>query len=241
MKRLLRSDVLFKSLGHVVGLYMRFVDATTRWEFDGLAAVEPYWKQGRPIVVVGWHGRIMQMHKCWPRSGYKRAFVLVSQSRDGEAIAEAVHALGYQTVRGSTAKAGKNKGALPALREMLARLGKGETIALTPDGPRGPRQRMGLGAIQLARLSGAPIVPVAWATRHGVTLNSWDRFLVPLPFGRGRFVWGAPIQADRDLDAAGQETLRATIEAELNRLTAAVDQWAHRPVIEPAPVEALAE
>lgn len=223
-KRLLDSPLARRIVGRIVGAYMALIDRTTSWREIGRAEVEPYLAEGRPLIIAVWHGRLMQMHKCWPKAQARNlGRVLISQSREGEIVAAATAVLGYDVIRGSSAKRGKTKGAVPALREILGGLRSGETVALTPDGPRGPGMTMTAGVVQLARMSGAPVMPFAWATRARVSFRSWDAFVLPLPFSRGVIAWGEAVAIGRELDDAGMERVRAELEAALNRLTAAAD------------------
>jgi hypothetical protein len=107
---------------------------------------------------------------------------------------------------------------------MLKRLAEGECVGITPDGPRGPATVASGGIVNLARLAGAPIVPIACATSRRKILNSWDRFNLPLPFGRGVFVWGEPIEIASDLDAAGIEQARRFVECRMNELAREADR-----------------
>jgi len=118
---------------------------------------------------------------------------------------------------------------------MLRLLGRGEYAGITPDGPRGPRMRAGDGIIALARLSGAPVIPVSYATVFRIHARSWDRFLIALPFSRGVFIWGEPINVPRDADAQMIEHVRRSIEDSLNRITAEADVMCGHAPVEPAP------
>jgi lysophospholipid acyltransferase (LPLAT)-like uncharacterized protein len=80
------------------------------------------------------------------------------------------------------------------------------------------------GIVNVARLSQAPIVPIVFATSRRRVIDSWDRFQLPLPFGRGVFLWGEPIEIERDLDAAGLEHARLLVEARMNELAAEADR-----------------
>ena len=144
--------------------------------------------------------------------------MLISAHRDGQIIAKTVHHFGIETIEGST-----TRGGLSALRSMLKTLRSGGYIGITPDGPRGPRMRVSGGIIDIARMSGAPILPCTFSARGAVALGSWDRFILARPFSRGVFVWGDPIRVDRNGDDAAIETARLALEAELNRITEAAD------------------
>jgi lysophospholipid acyltransferase (LPLAT)-like uncharacterized protein len=110
----------------------------------------------------------------------------------------------------------------------------GRWAAITPDGPRGPRMRVQPGLLMMARIAGAPVVPVAFSTTRGRLLGTWDRLLLPLPFGRGVYVVGAPIFLARDADAATAESQRLEIEAALTAVTREADRLCGRQTPDPA-------
>ncbi len=110
------------------------------------------------------------------------------------------------------------------MRRMLKYIRANEYVAITPDGPRGPAMRASTGIISTARLSGAPIVPITYATRRRRLMQTWDRFHLPLPFSEGIFIWGEPLTVPTDADEAALEAARALLEARLNALTAEADR-----------------
>ena len=127
-------------------------------------------------------------------------------------------------MRGSSAKPGKqDKGGGGALRAMVRQLSHNEYVGVTPDGPRGPRQRVGDGVLSVARLSGAPVIPVSFGATRRSHARSWDRFLIALPFSRGVFVWGKPHYVPRDADADMLEKARLMLEDDLNHITEEAD------------------
>ena len=157
--------------------------------------------------------------------------ILISRSKDGETVARASHFLGLKTVRGS-AKRGRvqkkgnlhGKGGAAAFREMLAVVAGNHCVVITPDGPKGPRQRLGEGPLSLARHSGAPLVSCMFAVKNRKTIPSWDRFIVPLPFGKGSIIWGTPVTLASDISDAEMEALRQKLELEMNENLARADQ-----------------
>lgn len=210
--------------------YIRFVHATSRWEVVNKQTPQGFWDDGRPFILSFWHGRILMMPYCWP--GGKRMYMLISRHRDGSLIADTIGWFGLGTVRGSSAKPGRerDKGATAALMEMLRRLKAGEYVGITPDGPRGPRMRASDGVAAVARLSGVPVIACAYATRRRRLLSSWDRFAVALPFTRGVFVWGEPVSVPASAKGEALEAARLAIETELNRVTREADRLAgHDP------------
>jgi lysophospholipid acyltransferase (LPLAT)-like uncharacterized protein len=142
--------------------------------------------------------------------------VLASRSRDGELVARWVARFGLPVVRGSSSRGGAQ-----ALRGLARALRAGEDVAVVPDGPRGPRERLQAGLVVLAAATGAPVVPLGFAARPARRLASWDRFVVPCPFGRAALVFGEAIGVPRDAD---REAARARLEAALREVTATADR-----------------
>lgn len=209
--------------------YIRLVHASGRWAVEGGEIPRAHWDQGKPFILSFWHGRILMMPYCWDRR--VPIHMLISQHRDGQIIARTVSHFGIDTIAGSSSKGGS-----AALRAMLKALKAGECVGITPDGPRGPRMRASEGIVQVARLSGLPIIPCVFSSARRRVLGSWDRFVVALPFSRGVFVWGQPINV-----TAGDsvEELRQRVEQDMNRLADRADTLMGQSPIAPAPVEVL--
>lgn len=160
-----------------------------------------------------WHGRLWLLAA---RLRDRRAAILVSLSEDGELIARITGGLGYRPVRGSTSRGGRE-----GLQELEGLLRDGRSVALTPDGPRGPRHRAQTGALVLAARTGKPILPVAAASARAWELGSWDAFQVPCPGTRGVIVFGEPMLVPPLRDA---ETWRPRLEEALNAVEAEADR-----------------
>lgn len=238
IKRILKSDGFRLFVSWLITQYVRLAWATGRWSAHGDPARFAKWDTGQPFIMAMWHGRILMMAKGWRRGA--PFYMLASQHRDGQLIARAIAPFGISYIMGSTAKPGKaaDKGGMAAVREILRTLKAGGNIGITPDGPRGPRMRATEGVVTIARLSGVPIIPVAWSARRRWALNSWDRFLVPKLFTTGVFVWGAPIHVPRDADDVQCEAFRLTVESALTAVTDEADRMVGATVIEPAPIAA---
>lgn len=232
-KRLLRNTTVRGVLCALAAQYIRLVHATGRWRVEHGEIPEAYWSAGKPFIMVFWHGRLLMMPYCW-RSGTPIT-LLISQHPDGQFLARTIRHLGLKSIAGSTSRGGS-----AAVRALLRTLKAGEYIGITPDGPHGPRMRASAGVIDIARLSGVPIVPVAYATSRRRVLGTWDRFVVALPFSQGVFVWGAPLEVPRNADAAACEAARRTLEDALNTVTRGADRLVGQDAIEPAPVPAAA-
>ena len=236
LKTILKSDAV-RAAGCWIGAqYIRLVYYTGRWEVVGREHADRFWAGDRPFILAFWHGRLLLIPYAW-RKGAPVKF-LISQHRDGELISRTIAHLGLGSIRGSAArkdKADKNKGGAGALRTMLKEIKAGTSIGITPDGPRGPRMRASMGVAAVAKLTGAPVIPVAYSVSRGQILRSWDRFILAKPFAKGAMVWGAPIEVPRDADDDALEAFRERIERDLTAVTNDADGRVGRPAIEPDP------
>ncbi len=192
------------------------VFATARFESQGVEHHERFRREGRAVVFVLWHGRLLPLTYLHRGEGL---VTLVSLSGDGDYIARIVEQWGYLTVRGSTSRGGG-----VALRELVRHAREGRSLAITPDGPRGPRQKMKSGALKAAQLADAPVIPAAAGTLHGWWFGNWDRFLVPKPFARIRVAYGPPLFVPRRADAATLDRIGSKVEDALNAVMRQVDR-----------------
>jgi lysophospholipid acyltransferase (LPLAT)-like uncharacterized protein len=238
MKSILGNSVVQFLIGRLIGGYMLFVGVTTRWERINQNAVEPFWTKGGPTAIgCIWHGRFSLIHKMWRFGpGTTPAKMLISRSREGGIVAHTSRTVGAEVIRGSAPKGRAPKGGFEAMRQMSRHMEGGGVVGMTPDGPRGPRMRAKKAPVQLAKLAQAPMLAVTWATSNRIVFDSWDSFVLPLPFGHGALIWGNPI-APPSADASDEEieAVRLALENEMNRIAAEADRFAGVPVIEPAP------
>ena len=217
VKRLGRSETARHVLCWLIQLYIRLIWHTNRWQVEGGAYPEPSHAAKTPYIGAFWHGRLLMMPMGWPRA--MPLSMLISAHRDGLIIAEAVRYFGVDVIVGST-----NTGAAGALRALIRTLREGYCVAITPDGPDGPAMHATAGVVAVARLSRAPIFPITYATSRRRILPSWDRFHLPLPFGRGIIIIGEPIEVPADLDEAGIERYRRLVQDRLIARTAEADR-----------------
>jgi len=182
------------------------------------ATVGPLWRAREPAIYAVWHGRVLLLPHLY---GGRRARVLASRSRDGELLARFVARFGLESVRGSSSRGGAE-----ALRLLTRALREGRDAVVVPDGPRGPRETVKPGIVTLARLSGAPIVPMAMGASAEWRLRSWDEFRIPKPFARCVVRFGDPIRVLPDADRAGQEAARKEVETALRAVSGRVDEEA---------------
>lgn len=164
-----------------------------------------HWEAGSssdaPMVILFWHEALLPL--LWHHRN-KDLAVLISDSSDGQYIADLTQALGYRVIRGSSSK-GATRVLLRAVRELLG----GCSVGFSPDGPRGPRQTMKPGAIMAAQRGKATIVPVHASADRAWRLNSWDRFLIPKPFARVGIFYGQPFTVGAGEDGLATATAAA--------------------------------
>ncbi|MGE5254327.1 MAG: lysophospholipid acyltransferase family protein [Planctomycetaceae bacterium] len=170
---------------------------------------------GRPVIGAFWHQRLLMM-PFFPRPG--KTGMLISQHRDGEIIARLIKYLGIDSVRGST-----TRGGFSALRGMVRFYREGGNLAITPDGPQGPKHVVQPGVIELARLTGSPIFPMTYGASRKKALNSWDHFIVPIPFCRIVYIWGEPVWVPRESKPEEMEEKRLLLQDRLRQITEEAD------------------
>ena len=226
MKRLIRSAFV-RTLGtRLIGAYLVVALRTTRWRIEAPDEAWPYLlaTDGRSAIVAFWHEFLPLAPMLWwhahRANPAMRMTVLISRHRDGRMMTDIVRRWDVQVVAGSSdrpkpgdAGPARGKGGAAAMRSLLELLRSGSLVAITPDGPRGPRHVLQPGGARLAALSGVAVVPAAAFCRPARRLGSWDRMILPLPFGRGRIVYGAPILVPRHGWEAALPTIAASLGA----------------------------
>lgn len=180
---------------------------TLRIDTSRQSALDALIAGGKPFVVVFWHGSMLLP---WWTLRRRNAAALVSQSSDGELLARLLLAWGYTVVRGSSSRGSKE--AMASMRSLVA---EGHALCVTPDGPRGPRLEMKMGAVRVAQTMGVPLIGVAARYGSWRTLGSWDRFMIPWPLTRACLMTTAPMHIDPALEGEALEDRRLDIEKQL--------------------------
>lgn len=206
-----------RALAWLIYALVRLVGATARFRWDPFPSALS--AAAGPHIFCAWHNRLplslfmyrgfMSAHGRPPRLA-----AIVSASRDGAMMARVIELFGVQPVRGSSSR----RGAL-AMLELSRFAEQGHDLALTPDGPRGPRYECKEGPVSLAQLTGFAIVPASYHLGWKITLRSWDRFQIPLPFSRVTVSFGEPLAVPRDASDEAREALRRELDRRLLALT----------------------
>jgi len=192
----------------LVFLAERLVTASLRCRWRDLSGLNQR-SQTEPVIFCLWHNRLaisMVVHRLHRR----KLAALVSASKDGALLAAVLRRFGVEQIRGSTSRRGPQ-----ALRELTSHARLGYDLAVTPDGPKGPRYIVQEGVIALAQLTGLPIIPVTCNIRGKLCLKTWDRFQIPLPFSRCELILNEPIHVPREADGHEREERRRQLERSL--------------------------
>jgi lysophospholipid acyltransferase (LPLAT)-like uncharacterized protein len=189
--------------GPIISTLMR----TWRWEVGDDRPWRQLHEAGSPYLFLLWHDALLPL--LWHHR-HQGIAILVSEGRDGRYLADYANGLGYQCVYGSS-----SRGGLRALLEAVRVLRKGTPVAITPDGPRGPRRTMKPGILAAAERARVPIVPIHAVASRGWWLRSWDRFLIPKPFAKVRVGYGESFRVGE-----GEATNQAVSERAARELTA---------------------
>lgn len=164
-----------------------------------------------PCIFALWHA-----HQCglYSLEGKSKTNVMISRSKDGEIIARAAEIMGLKTVRGSITRGGAS-----ATLELVNRIKKGDNGAITVDGPKGPNRVVKKGIIEIARMTGVPIVPITWysPSKGYIKLKTWDEFRFPLFCRKMLMYYGEPIYVDSNADDTEIENKRKYLEDTMNK------------------------
>jgi len=161
-----------------------------------------------PVLYLMWHESLLPLLWCHRDADVA---IVVSDARDGLYLTDTARRFGFRPIRGSS-----SRGAIKALRGVLRQLRQGDEVAMTPDGPRGPRRTVKIGGLAAAQRAQALVMPVFADARPAWRLRSWDRFLIPKPFARVRIGYGDPFR----VPAGDDEPRRAAerVEAQMRDL-----------------------
>jgi lysophospholipid acyltransferase (LPLAT)-like uncharacterized protein len=181
---------------------------TCRKRFVGKEALDELVRREQAVVPVCWHQHLLMCARfvVSPRSGLKSGF-MISPSVDGEAPTMLARSYGAHIVRGSGSYTG-----VRAVRGAHQAIQDGVSPLITPDGPRGPRFKFKPGAIFAAQISGKRVVPLAFAAKPAFVLDTWDKFVIPVPFGRICIAVGEPFTPAAELGEGEMEAAQRQME-----------------------------
>ena len=231
IKPITRSRACHAVISWLMSVYIRFVFKTTKWTRVGFEARDEFCREHQGNLVLQWHNRAAMVAFAWPVKEYGITLV-TSAHRDGRLISHALHHLGIKHIEGSSTRGGS-----AALRQIVKTIKSGTNIAMTPDGPTGPRFEVKEGPIAVAKMTGAPVSILTYSMKKRKVLSSWDRFIIPLPFNEGVLCWRKIDQLPNRPNSDQVEVYRKYVEDELIKLSNEADaMMGHDPM--PLPTEA---
>ena len=180
---------------------IRMLGVTWRVRMIDAGPIDRLRHDGQPVALLLWHGQLLPLLYVMR---FQSIASLISTHKDGELIAQVAKRLGCKLIRGSS-----SRGADRALLGLVRALRDGFTVAVTPDGPRGPYRSFAPGALVAAHRAQAPVVAFGVHASRAWYLGSWDRFMIPKPFARLTIVFDAPVMVpgESSRDAAGAVTM----------------------------------
>lgn len=213
-----KAGLVPRIIAKVVYLLVKVISFTIRFKWIDKSGLREMPGSQRVIFCI-WHNRLALslilferfVKKYFPQ---RRLAAMVSASRDGALLTRILELFGTEPVRGSSSRRGPQ-----ALREMTTKGKSGYDLAITPDGPRGPKYVVQDGVISLASVTQMPIIPVSYSLSWKIKLNTWDKFLIPLPFSKCVVYLGEPIYVSSNSSRDERETLRQLLEKRLREIT----------------------
>ena len=214
------SKYVLSFLGGIFASYIRLVQQTSRVSFKP-EDIENHLVPNTPLIMAMWHGQFMMLPTLRPATKYAKVKAMVARHADAELIGQALLRFDVELVRGAGAGARKkDRGGATALRSSLTALEQDYSVLMTADIPPGPARVAGQGIITMAKLSGRPIFPIAVATSRYISMNTWSRFTINLPFSKMIYITGNPIYVSKDADEVEIEKCRTQLETVMNDITA---------------------
>jgi lysophospholipid acyltransferase (LPLAT)-like uncharacterized protein len=214
----LKRRALLRTAPTAIALTFRVLCETCRVEVRGQEHLDEFERAYGHVIFAFWH-EVVGVAAWYHRNrGY---YTLTSQSFDGELAARTVERFGFNVVRGSSSRGGA--AAIGRLQEALE---GSPGFGFTVDGPKGPRRVAKPGIAYLSARTGVPVLPHAFSARPAWRLNSWDRMLIPKPFGRIVCAYGPPVPPAPDRSREAVEAARQRIEEAVNGLHAELEREA---------------
>ena len=212
LKHFSKTSLGQKLTGFLFYFITNLIARSIKWQYFEQSNKSTIFDNKHKYIFCCWHNKLFLGPHLLPRNRVINA--LQSSHSDGMITSLAFKYLGMNVILGSS-----KKGGMQAFRKMIKRLQLGESIAITPDGPKGPKEQVKEGIIKLAQISNTPIIPLVWATEKFKTINSWDDFVLPYPFSKGIYCYGKPINIKKNINVNQFELERQKLENELKRLT----------------------
>ncbi len=207
-KKIFKFSIVQKILAYLGYLYILIVGLTSKIYIQNDQLPNMMWRDKKPFIMAFWHGQLMMIGFVWKSKSVLN--MLASSHSDGRFGADIA---GHFNLKNISIEA-KNKS--PSLRKIFNILKNGHYLGITPDGPRGPNEKVSEGIIKIAINSQVPIIPLGFASNKNFNLKSWDSFLITYPFSKCNFVWGDPITIPSETKDNEIERYKIFLEEKIN-------------------------
>ncbi len=191
-KKIIKNFFIQKFLALIVVIYIFIVKVTSTTNYENIDIPKYYWKNNKSFILAFWHNQLLTISFAWKNE--KKINILASGHSDGRF--GAIVGKYFRLNNISTSKLSKGI----SLRPVFEILNSKNYLGITPDGPRGPKEKVSEGIIKIAKISKTPIIPIGFWSSKNFTLNSWDSFLITLPFSKCNFVWGEEITIPNNIN-----------------------------------------
>ena len=207
-KKIIKNYFVQQLLALVSALYIKVVALTSSIIIKNIESPQFYWKNNKPFILAFWHSQLMMISYCWKSE--TKINILASGHSDGR-----FGAIVGKYFKLNNIPTSSNEKTI-SLKPVFTLLKNSQYIGITPDGPRGPNQKVSEGIIKISKATQVPIIPVGFASSKYSTLKSWDSFLITKPFSKGAFVWGKAIAIPKNCTNNEIEEYKNILEKELN-------------------------
>ena len=214
--RSLKSWLKIRIAPALAAALIKLMHSLVRWERNDILSMNV----AEPMIGAFWHGRQLMLAPLFSQRGDFPVSMLISSHADGQLIAKAVEWFGISTIYGSSSRNGSQ-----ALLQMVDALKLGSSVAITPDGPRGPERKAKAGIVKLASVSGCKIIPVSFNSSSYWQFKSWDKMRLPKPFSKGVCLCGEPIVIPKDIEGEVFDHWVNTVEQALTAITEKTDSF----------------
>ena len=208
-KKLLKNLFVQYILGFFTFLYIRTVSFTSSIQIENESIPKHFWNDDKPFILAFWHSQLMMIGFSWKKN--KNVNILASGHSDGRFGAIVGKYFNLNNIQTSK----KNKSIY--LRSIFKLLNDNNYIGMTPDGPRGPKEIVSEGIIKIAKSSKVPIIPIGFWSSKNYKLNSWDSFLITLPFSKCSFVWNKPLEIPYNIQENQIQHYQKLLQEKINQ------------------------
>ena len=209
IKKIIKKNFFVQHfLAFISFLYIKLVKVTSVIIEVNVGTPKFYWNNKKPFILAFWHNQLMMVSYCWKSNN--KLNILASGHSDGRFGAIIGKYLKLNNIQTSSSEKSIS------LKPIFKLLKKSNYIGITPDGPRGPNQKVSEGIIKISKATQVPIIPLGFASSRFIKLKSWDSFMVTKPFSKCAFVWGETITIPKNCTDSEIEKFKNKLETKIN-------------------------